>query len=242
MWPFKPRRSYQEQVRQLQLLLATQLAHVATIASLKAVEEKDEIILRDLRPSLSGKEFLEMVVFFTFCIGMLGRYRGLPARNYILDSVFLFLGDIIFEISDIEIVSEFERNRSSRLGHYMMQLNCIYEGKQSVNRAFITDSLIATLEEEVLKRRLPRLRSVLEEFIVAQEMLAEREPAEYKAAMQVDLGRNDSPPSIKGIREMFATINTLSGEDDRFTHVEETKDILRIYLQKAGEDTLHAHG
>src|SRR5437870_2907312 len=115
MWPFKLRRSHQEEVRQLQLLLATQLAHVATIASLKAVEEKDEIILRDLKPSLSGKEFLEMVVFFTFCIGMLGRYRGVPARNYVLDSVFLFLGDIIFEISDIEIAREFERNRSSRL-------------------------------------------------------------------------------------------------------------------------------
>jgi hypothetical protein len=233
MWPFKPHSRNREQVRELQLLLATQIAHVATIASLKVVEEKDEIILRDLKPSLPGKEFLEMVVFFAFCIGMLGRYRAVPARNYILDSAFLFLGGIILEVSDIETMREFEKNRCSQLTRYMAQTNRAYQGRQSVNGGFITDSLIATLEQEVLKRRFPRLRSVLEEFIVAQEMLAEHELAEYEAALQVNLGRNDSPTSIEAIREKVATLKALSRNSDRLTHIEEAKDILRVYLQKA---------
>ena len=221
--------------RELQLLHSTQTAHSATLAALKTVEEPDRVILADLRPSVSGSQFLSIVVFHAFCLGMFGRCRESPARNYVLDSIFLFLGDLVYEVAGVDVAEEFERGRCTQVRRYMARIEDLRGENQQLQMGMVISSLISTFESEVFNRQVPRLGAVSRELLAAQVVFAEGEPSALKSALNVSFGRNHDADSIKEIRKRIVEVNAISKEHDRLTHIDEMKEILRVYLESVNE-------
>lgn len=223
----------QETARRLQLLLSTQLAHATTMVTVKAIENQEEIDLASLKPSASRDEFLEIIIFSSFCFGMLGAYRESPARNYLLDSSFLFFGKIIGSIGGKEAIGDFERLRASRLTRYMNLLNNTMGNASSAKRGHLIESLIENFEGETLRRSIPALRPVLLEFFAAQERVSERAPDELRAALQKDLGRNGSFKSMIEFLKSLGLLRKQSDGKQRFEHLGITEQIFDVYLSES---------
>lgn len=184
-----------------QMYYATILTHLSLIATARALEGKDEITLDELEPQVSAHDFLEILLFVSFCNGMFSRIGLTPGRNFVLDSLYLFIGDFVSLIHGVEAAVQYEKIRSARITRYMNQVNNLRH-EASPKLGVLLASLISSFERDILKRSMPLLAPAILGLLTADEAAVKRNPGSLDA-MKVDLGRNDDPKSIRKLRAQF---------------------------------------
>ncbi|UPT73362.1 MAG: hypothetical protein M0D55_16010 [Elusimicrobiota bacterium] len=184
-----------------QMYYASILAHLSLVATAKAIEGKDEIILEDLEPQVSAHDFLEILLFVSYCNGMFSRIGLTRGRNFVLDSMYLLIGDFVSQIHGVEAAVQYEKIRSARITRYMNQVNNLRHGA-SPKLGVLLASLLSSFEREVLKRPMPALAPAILGLLTADEAAVKRNPGSLDA-MKVDLGRNNDLKSISKLREQF---------------------------------------
>lgn len=212
-----------ENARFSQIVHATTLAYAASAATVSIVHPGTRANDGQL-PSASSKEFLEIFILFSFCLGMLGRLRSVPARNYVLDSLDLFIGAVIAQLRGHETANEYEQMRVSRMTRYMNQVNNFADVP---NPKFgpIIDSLVANFQSEVIKKPLPALRTVVGQMLAAEHLATEDESPDFRKNLKIDLGRNTDQASIAHVLKTLRTIETQNNQD-----IDRVIDVFELYL------------
>lgn len=205
-----------------QMYYSSILAHLSLLATAKAIEGKDEIILDDLEPQISAHDFLEILIFISFCNGMFSRIGVTPARNFVLDSTYLIYGNYVLQIHGAGAASQYEKIRSTRVTQYMNQVSKV-QSEASPKLGQVISSLVSSFEKNVIRRPIPLLAPAILGLLAADEVAAKRNPRSL-TAMRVDLGRNSDPKSIHKLQEQ------ISLADRNPAHITETHALFSHYL------------
>ena len=206
-----------------QLYHATILAHISTIAAARAIEGKSEIVLEDLEPQVSAHDFLEILIITCYCSGMFGRLGRTRARNFVLDSLFLYIGDCIRQIHGIESAKQYETIRSARLTRYMNQVNNL-QHEASPKLGEIIEFMVSSFERDVIKHPMPALVPTILEMLSADEIIGTRYP-DFLSEMDVNFGRNSDPCTVRTFVDGFIEL------DSRPKHFDQMISLLTHYLE-----------
>lgn len=186
-----------------QIYYATILAHLSLLATARAIEGTNEIVLDALEPQVPAHDFLEILIFVSYCNGMFTRIGLTPARNFVLDSLYMFIGDCVSQIHGVEAAKQYEMIRSARITRYMNQVNNLRH-QASPSLGDILTTLISSFERDVVKGPMPSLGPAILGLLTADEDAAKRNPESLRA-MKIDLGRNDDLTSIAKLRAEVST-------------------------------------
>lgn len=213
------------------MMFGTQEAHFAVMGAVGAIETlaEGEIDLGKFKPSANKNEFEEMLIFWMFCLTMLGCERDTRYRNFIIDTMKLTVGYLLVGISSKQTAQMFDEKFYHRWHEYQSYLNtCAAEKGKKQGDAL--QSLCICFAKHV-EKEYPVLAMQILQRLTTKRLFSQERQSLVGKLPSGEIGRNMSLQSIIDFTEHIALINRVSPEDKKINHLQEMHELLGLYYR-----------